>query len=310
MRLLYLLLIWNSHVLDQLVLARASVSPRSFIALGEVKQDVELVRQSVTASSKGPERIGLLDPPRPLERDGLGSSDARLDLSRSLKRRPTFKELLQKEKMEAAERDEIEKETLAIEKLYRHVIHPPDHLPAEMYEPFTPRKRVVPKKLKLKQIDQLKANDLINYISNFNAKVRLSREKWKEAERAEKAAEDLLYHKVAHFFLNTIKTEDREGALKNKLQELRTFTKKGVSNRLTDKELDQKTLRNFVNDQGWPIKTVELAHRHTQDLKQDAFLLARRYVSSGMKFLDQIKYSMRKFFNFKFKFKWPWKKSA
>ncbi|EGG06347.1 uncharacterized protein MELLADRAFT_77856 [Melampsora larici-populina 98AG31] len=188
-------------------------------------------------------------------------------------------------------------------------MHPPDHLSPETYEAFTPKKRVT-KKLKPNQIHELGHSELIYYISNFNKKVKLSKERWKEAERLENAAVDSLYQKAAIFFTNHIKSEDRELALKNKLKQLREFVKRRAPHNMDDKELHQTILRNLVIDQGWTFKQVEYAHRQTQELKQEAFWLAKKYISSGMELLDRIKFSMRKFFNFKFSFKWPWKKSA
>ncbi|KAH9819562.1 hypothetical protein DFH28DRAFT_1105307 [Melampsora americana] len=303
MRLLYLLLIWNNHILDQLVLGEGTLSPRSFLKLGEGETEVELVSQGVTGS----QIYSLWRPPRALEVNEKTTSGLHFASSKSLKKRPTLKDLFQKGNLENAQREEIEKETLAIEKLYNHVMHPSDHLSPEALEPFTPRKRV-PKKLTLKQIDQLQHHELINYISNFNKKVQLSKERWKAAERSEKVAEDLLYHKVAIFFTNQLKTEDREVALKNKLKQLREFVKSRAPYAMDDQELHKQVLRQLVNDQKWTFEEVESAHRETQDLKQDAFWLAKKYISSGMKLLDKIKFSMRKFFNFKFNFKWPWKR--
>lgn len=207
-------------------------------------------------------------------------SDSRLEVSKSLKRRPTFNELIQNENLKNAQIDEAEKDSLAIDKLYKHVMHPPDHHSPNTYEPFTPKRRV-PKKLKSNQIHGLGHNELIYYISNFNEKVKLSKERWKEAERLEKAALDLLYQKAANFFTIHLKPEDREVALKNKLKQLREFVKSRAPYGMDDKELHERVLKHLVTDQGWTLKEIEFAHRQTQELKQEAFWLARKYISSG-----------------------------
>ncbi|EGG06348.1 uncharacterized protein MELLADRAFT_106798 [Melampsora larici-populina 98AG31] len=305
--LLYLLFMWNLHLLNQPLLEGLPLFNRGLSELGEARGEIELVSHGVTDSPKH----SPTGPLQPLE--GIGQqklSDSSLAPETSLKEKPTLRDLFKKEDEEKVQQDQTEKETTSIDRLYNYLTSRPDHLPAKTNEAFTPRGTVT-KKLGANQIEKLKNNELIDYISQFNGQVKLSRDKWKEAEDVEKFSERLVYHEAATLFLKRVTTEDKPTALKNKLKEMREFTKNRLPYKASEKELDQRVLRNFIKDQKeWTFQGVEIAHLNTEKLREDAFWQAKKYITSGMTLVDKVKFTMKKFLNFKLNFKWPWKKST
>ncbi|EGG06349.1 uncharacterized protein MELLADRAFT_63447 [Melampsora larici-populina 98AG31] len=259
MQLAYILLIWNADTLGQPLKGKEQIFPQGLHEMEDFTEQVDLRSQFGT---------------------GFEFGDSFCDSERRLNGKPTLRFLFQQEDRENTQKEKLRKENEAMQKLYNKLMNPSDHFSPATYDLPSPRKKAT-RKLKWSQIEKLKPNELIDYISNFNKQVKLSKYEWEKAEDAERFSEESLYQPAVTRFLKTIRKGDRPIALTNKLKQIRESTKSISPPTIDDTILDRLVLRRFIKDQGLSLDEVDKAHQYSKSLQQDAFEYANKHITSG-----------------------------
>lgn len=141
---------------------------------------------------------------------------------------------------------------------------------------------MIPIILKPDQIEKLKPEELVEYISNFNTEVKASRDTWRAADQAVKKAEDTLSNDALKAYAE--KTKDSKTPTKSAdqvLQQIKNELKPQLSLASTDEARNKLAMKQFSKALGVSSEHLDSLIKNAQEAKAKALKLAKLRKTSG-----------------------------